>query len=151
MSSLELRQFLPYRLSLLSNLVSNGISLTYQPRYSLTVTQWRVMAIVNRHSGISAQEIVERSAMDKVAVSRAVRSLRERRLLESAIDQSDRRRASLVLTADGAAVCADIIPAAQRFETELLGALSDEERSTLNQLIRKLTARAQQLSEMHDE
>ncbi|MCA1778441.1 MAG: MarR family transcriptional regulator, partial [Xanthomonadaceae bacterium] len=42
---LELENFLPYRLSVLSNRVSQGIAATYEQRFGLSVTEWRVIAI----------------------------------------------------------------------------------------------------------
>ncbi len=147
MKELELGRFLPFRLSLLSNLVSNGIAQTYQPRYALSVTQWRVIAIVGRHAGISAQEIAERSAMDKVAVSRAVAALTNRSLLSRGDDPSDRRRLTLSLTEEGSRVYADVIPAALRFESELIAHLSVEEKTALEDLLDKMTERAKTLSD----
>ena len=74
---LELEGFLPYRLSVLSNTVSQAIAAEYEQRFGLSVTEWRVMAVLGRYTGISAREVAERTAMDKVAVSRAVARLLE--------------------------------------------------------------------------
>ena len=151
MKALELRQFLPFRLSLLSNRVSNGIAQTYQTRFALTVTQWRVMAIVGRHAGISAQEVVQRSAMDKVAVSRAVSALAERGVVHRAAHTEDRRRVALSLTDQGHHLYAEIIPAALRFENRLLEALSARERRQFDDLIGRLIERAEMLSQPNDD
>ena len=51
---LELERFLPYRLSILSNTISQGIADDYQKRYDLSVTEWRVMAVLARFDGLSA-------------------------------------------------------------------------------------------------
>ena len=39
------------------------------------MTEWRVMAVLARFEGLSAREVAERTAMDKVAVSRALARL----------------------------------------------------------------------------
>ena len=72
---LNLEHFLPYRLSVLSNRVSADIARFYQNRFGLSVTEWRAMAVLGRFPGISAMEVAERTAMDKVAVSRAVNAM----------------------------------------------------------------------------
>ena len=72
---LDLEHFLPYRLSVLSNRISQDIARLYADRFGLGITEWRVLAVLGRHPGISAREVAERTAMDKVAVSRAVASL----------------------------------------------------------------------------
>ena len=73
--SLDLEHFLPYRLSVLSNRVSGAIARVYSERFGLGVTEWRVMAVLGRYPDLSAGEVAQRTAMDKVAVSRAVAGL----------------------------------------------------------------------------
>ena len=72
---LHLDRFLPYRLSVLSNTVSMSIAGAYEREFGLTIPQWRVMAVLARLPDLSAVEVAERTAMDKVAVSRAVQAL----------------------------------------------------------------------------
>jgi len=78
----SLNDFLPYRLSILSNRISLGISEIYEEKYALTITEWRTMAILGSFSNCTASEIVQKTAMDKVAISRAVKKLLERRCSE---------------------------------------------------------------------
>ena len=92
----ELDEFLPYRLSLLTNTVSAGIARSYRDQHQISVIEWRIMAVLGRYPGLTAKEIGERTAMDKVAISRAVKSLVERRLLERVTDPEDRRRMHLL-------------------------------------------------------
>ena len=77
----ELNEFLPYRLSLLTNTISAGIARNYRDQHEINVIEWRVLAVLGRYPGLTAKEIGERTAMDKVAISRAVNSLVERELL----------------------------------------------------------------------
>ena len=72
---LHLDRFLPYRLSVLSNTVSSAIAAAYFVNFGLTIPEWRVMAILAANPGLSAAEVTARTAMDKVAVSRAVAAL----------------------------------------------------------------------------
>ena len=55
-----LEHFLPYRLSLLSNTVSEGIALAYRTAYGLSVTEWRVIAILGRYPGLTALDSRDR-------------------------------------------------------------------------------------------
>ena len=71
-SVLELEHFLPYRLSVLSNRISQAIARIYAERFDLSITEWRLMAVMGRYPDLTAAQLVERTAMDKVAVSRAV-------------------------------------------------------------------------------
>lgn len=137
---LDLEHFLPYRLSVLSNRISADIAGFYRERFGLAVTEWRAMAILGRYPGASGMDITERTAMDKVAVSRAVNSLIDRSLVQREFDRSDRRRSILTLTASGQEVYDQIAPLALRLEASLLASLDEGERELLWRLLDKLDA-----------
>lgn len=137
---LNLETFLPYRLSVLSNQISQGIARTYEQRFGLSVTEWRVIAILGRFPGVSATEVAERAAMDKVAVSRAVRKLLEAGRIERLANDSDRRAKHLHLSPAGEAVYDAIVPAALAYEQAIVSALDEGERQQLERLIDKLSA-----------
>ena len=136
---LELDRFLPYRLSVLSNMISAAIASQYAERFGLAVTEWRVLAILGRYPEISANEVAERAAMDKVAVSRAVASLIKSGRLKRALDDHDRRRSVLSLSAKGRKVYEQVAPLAQRHEARLLAHLTSEECVWLDRIIDKLS------------
>lgn len=140
--ALELEKFLPYRLSVLAQLVSESLHDLYAGPFELSVTQWRVMAALGRFAPLTASDVGQRIVMDKVAVSRAVAGLMKRGLVERATDLDDRRRASLRLTAKGRTVHAQIVPLALKYEAELYAALSPGERQTLNTLCDRLFSHA---------
>jgi len=135
---LELERFLPYRLSVLSNRVSQTIANAYVARFGLAVTEWRVMAALGRYPDLSANQVAERTAMDKVAVSRAVAKLLERGLLQRETHDNDRRRSVLTLSEAGYGVYDEVVPLALDCERRLLEHLSAEERQLLDGLIDRL-------------
>lgn len=140
---LDLERFLPYRLSVLANRVSRALAQVYQDRFGLSVPQWRVVAVLARFPGLSASDVAEKTAMDKVMVSRAVAGLiRQGRVLRR-LDAADRRRSALRLSAKGLAVYGEIAPVALAYERELLAALSPAERAALDRLLAALAAHAQ--------
>src|SRR5262245_45675547 len=109
---LELENFLPYRLSVLAQLVSESLHDLYAGPFELTVTQWRVMAALGRFAPLTASDVGQRIVMDKVAVSRAVAGLLKRGVIERVTDRDDRRRARLRLCARGGGERARIVPLA---------------------------------------
>ncbi|MEO6365179.1 MAG: MarR family winged helix-turn-helix transcriptional regulator [Luteimonas sp.] len=137
---LELERFLPYRLSVLSNRISQTIASAYAERFGIGVTEWRVIAVLGRYSGLSANEVAERTAMDKVAVSRAVSRLLERDLLQRDMHGDDRRRSVLELSEAGYGVYDEVVPLALGFERQLLSPLDAGERAMLDTLLSKLHA-----------
>ena len=132
---LDLEHFLPYRLSVLSNRISQDIARLYAERFDLGVTEWRLLAVLGRYPGLSASELAERTAMDKVAVSRAVASLLAAGRITRGTHGSDRRRSVLELSEEGQRVYAEVAPAALAYERRLLSNLGAEDRAALSRLI----------------
>lgn len=143
---IDLERFLPYRLSVLSNLVSGTIADAYQRRFDLTNPEWRVIAVLSRYPGLSAAEVGELTRMDAVAVSRAVARLLRAGRLRRAVSPLDRRRSVLSVSPAGAAVYREVAPVALGYERELLGALSASQRAVLDRALDALTARAEALT-----
>ena len=142
----ELEEFLPYRLSLLTNTVSAGIARSYRDRHAISVIEWRVMAVLGRYPGLTASEIGERTAMDKVPISRAVKSLVTRGLLQKKTDRQDRRRQCLQLSPGyGNKMLEEIIPLARQYEARLLSTLTAAEQEALFSILEKLQSRANTL------
>ena len=135
---LELERFLPYRLSVLSNTISQAIAAEYEQRFGLTVTQWRVMAVLGRYEGVSAREVAERTAMDKVAVSRAVAGLIEDGRVRRRVAPHDKRQSVLRLSAKGWTIFDQVAPLAREHEAMLLTHLDAEERAWLTRILDKL-------------
>jgi DNA-binding MarR family transcriptional regulator len=136
---LNLDAFVPYRLSVLTNRVSNAIARSYSERFDLSVAEWRVMAVLGQVSGLSAGEVVRRTEMDKVQVSRAVAGLARRRRVQKQPDSSDGRVTRLALTSRGRAIYDEIVPRALELEEQFLAGLAPDERITFNELIEKLS------------
>lgn len=142
---LDLDHFVPYKLSVLSNRVSDAIARHYSERFGLSIPEWRVMAVLGQTPGLSARDVATRTAMDKVQVSRAVASLLRAKRIARAGDAKDGRVTRLSLAKQGSAIYNEIVPLALHLEEVLLGALSAQERRDLESLMRKLTDRVNRL------
>ena len=132
---LHLEGFLPYRLSVLSNTVSSAIAAAYFANFGLSIPEWRIVAVLAANPGLSAAEVTARTAMDKVAVSRAVATL---------LAAGRLRR-----TTAGARVYAQVVPMALDYERQLVAPLSKGERATLDRVLRVLLGRAVELGPAH--
>ncbi|MEP6897075.1 MAG: MarR family winged helix-turn-helix transcriptional regulator [Rhodanobacter sp.] len=135
---LQLEHFLPYRLSILSNTISQAIAEDYQRRYDISVTEWRVMAVLARFEGLSARQVADRTAMDKVAVSRALARLVEAGRVSRSTHDDDKRRSVLGLTEAGWTMHDEVAPMARAREREVLAKLDAEEQRWLTRILDKL-------------
>jgi len=135
---LALDAFVPYRLSVLTNRVSDAIARQYADRFGLTIPEWRVMATLGETPDLSARDVAARTAMDKVQVSRAVSSLMAAKRVQRSYDAEDGRITRLSLTRAGRTIYDEIVPLALHLEEIFLSTLSAAERRTFDRLLSKL-------------
>ena len=140
---LQLERYLPYRLSILSNRISALISETYSAKFALSITEWRIMAVLGEYPGVSADEVSLKTQIEKSILSRAISKLLQRKLLERAFDPTDKRRSMLRLTETGLSVYDELVPMSYDYEQELLTCFSDTERQQFSELIDRLYEHAE--------
>lgn len=136
---IDLPNFLPYRLAVATDAVSGRLARRYREEFDLSITEWRVMAVLARFPEISAGEVATRSAMDKVQVSRAVAQLIRSGHLDRRSDAQDRRRTVLNLSVTGRAIYQRIVPMARAFEQDLFDRLTPEEGEILMRALSRLS------------
>ncbi len=136
---LYLEEFLPYQLSYLTNLVSQDLANLYTERFGIAHTEWRVMAVLGITSGVSAAYVAEKTAMDKVAVSRAINGMIKRGLIDRKFAHDDKRRSELALSETGRKKYQKIVPLVQEYEKTLLKQLDENETQALSTVLSKLT------------
>ena len=150
-----LEEFLPHRLSVVSARAHRLFARAYADRAKLSVPEWQVLSVLARSGDLCATDVARQAAMDKVKVSRAVRSLIERKLVRRAEDRRDRRVRRLAITPVGRRIQAGTMPLVHALESEMLGPLSAEERerlrAVLSRLDRHLAALGAEAAEALDE
>ena len=140
MTRLVLDDFIPYRLSVTSNLVSDSIARTYDALFGLTVPEWRLIAVVAEAGPITQGAIGARTRMDKVTVSRAGVALVGRGLLARAAHQGDRRSHLLDLTPAGRDLYAQVAPKALELERRVFAHFTPEEVAAFTAMLRRIEA-----------
>lgn len=137
-ASLQLEEFLPYRISRLSERISGSLADVYSRRFQLSIAQWRVLATLQEMPGIGAKAIAARTNLDKVKVSRAVSGLEQRGYLLRRPAAHDGRAFELRLTTSGEALFHVIEPLALEWEGQLLSALGSKQKQSLYELLQQL-------------
>jgi DNA-binding MarR family transcriptional regulator len=144
-SLLTLERYLPYRLSILSNRTSTLVAESYKDRFGLSITEWRIMAVLGEYPGVSADEISLKTQIEKSLISRAISKLLKRNLIQRQISKEDKRRSQIELSTMGFDVYSQIVPLSLKYEQQLLSCLSLQEQDDLSNLIDRLYAHADQL------
>jgi DNA-binding MarR family transcriptional regulator len=97
---IRLDRNLSYNLSLLTFLMGKAAFDIYDSR-DLTAGQWKVLSVLAAFGPLTARDIGRRVTLDKAAISRAVRQLRDLRLADYRSHAVDGRSVEVVLTAKG--------------------------------------------------
>ncbi len=137
---LTLDRFLPYRLAYTSNLVSEAVARTYKALFGLTIPEWRLIAHTAEGEAITQQDVVARSRMDKVTVSRAAIALTARGLIVRRPSATDRRAQTLALTEAGQRLYAEVAPKALELQEAIFRDFSASEREVLIGVLQRVDA-----------
>ncbi|WP_420140493.1 MarR family winged helix-turn-helix transcriptional regulator [Sphingomonas sp.] len=142
-SPLRLDDFLPYRLSIASNLVSEVIADAYRALFALSIPEWRVIAVIAEEEAMTQQQVGRRTRMDKVTVSRATLALEKRGLVARTRHATDRRAQTLALSASGRDLYAAVAPKALDLERRLFAAFAPGELDAFTTMLERIEAAAQ--------
>lgn len=126
-ASLELLEFIPFRLNRLAAEVSNHLAEIYRDRFKLEIAEWRVLATLGPEQACTAQFIVDSTRTHKTRISRAITNLEERGLVERVPNTNDRRELKLKLSRAGRGLYNQIVPVVLERERLLLACLSKAE------------------------
>ncbi|MBK9135171.1 MAG: winged helix-turn-helix transcriptional regulator [Betaproteobacteria bacterium] len=140
----RLEDFIPYKLAVVANRVSQSIAHLFESRFDLQVPEWRILMALYAYGRQPFHQVVERTSMDKARVSRAQRRLVDLRMIDTAIDPDDGRRLLLAMTDAGARMCAQILPEAAAREAWYLEALTEDEHRQLDVILDKLMVRSRE-------
>jgi DNA-binding MarR family transcriptional regulator len=107
-------------------------------RFDLTPTQYAALVKLRDEGEASQNRLGRLIAIDPATIQGVIRRLEERRLIERAADEGDRRRTKLRVTASGAALVEAAIAYGAEVTRETLAPLAPAERARFLTLLRQL-------------
>ena len=147
-TSLNIEDFLTFRLTRLANALRTNMTKPYLQEFGLSLPEWRLLALVTRFSPLRFSELTARSNMDKGQVSRTLRVMTKRGLTKmkalkrgSAYAEALAAPVVVSVTPKGKGLYKSVLPTAQRHQAEMLLTLSDSERVALFNTLEKLFAK----------
>lgn len=109
----------------------------------LTNGQFSLMMALNAPQAPTLGRLADVLAMDRTTLTAALKSLERRGLVETLLDEKDRRARRLFLTDAGSDLLAAALPIWRREHAELDAELSQSEGQKLRKALRKLGAETQ--------
>ena len=107
-------------------------------RFGLKQQQFSVLNEIVWHGPISQKELGEALLFEKSNVSKIVKILLEKKLIDFAVAPGDRRMTLLFETPEGAAVWKDCMQAFHEASTEMMSQLSEDEAAEAIRFLKKL-------------
>lgn len=142
MTALKLNAFLPYRMSIATNAVSDAVASAYRTLFGLRIPEWRLVAVLAEGGAMTQQALCGWTRMDKVTVSRAAIGLVERGLIARAANPSDQRSHLVTLTSTGWQLYEQVAPKALELEQQLFASFSEAEKAQLAAMLERIEAAA---------
>lgn len=128
------------RLRMATRRISQVYDRQLQP-LGLTITQYSLLAQLNRHDGIGIGPFAELLVMDPTTLTRNLRPLERQGLVVMAADPRDRRSRTLHLTAKGRTALAKAKPAWTRAQRQIEAAFGHDETARLHTALERLVER----------
>jgi DNA-binding MarR family transcriptional regulator len=147
-STLNVEDFLTFRVNRLSNALRTNLTKRYLEEFSLSLPEWRLLALIARFAPLRFSEVTSRSSMDKGQVSRTLRVMAKRGLTKMKVIRERGSRSTEALaapvmvsiTAKGRAQYRAVLPVARKRQAELLLTLSTADRLALYSILESLYA-----------
>lgn len=129
-----------FKLVRVVNLTARPFQQRVGRQHQLTLNEWRTLAVLAGEPGITATQVADLTGLDKMAVSRALTGLKQRKRVQRHDDPTDQRRSRLYLTAAGKALFQVASAEAQTREAELFAGVDAAELASLGRTLDKLIA-----------
>ena len=140
--TVDQERFFPFYVSTIANKISRGGSRIYLRLFGVGSIEWRILCVLARVPGVTAQTICNRIELDKAAASRSIQVLERLGYVATAADPLDGRKRILFLTEAGVALHDRILPVAMQRQEDLLVGFTAAERETFLQLLKRMHANA---------
>ncbi|MFD1955650.1 MarR family winged helix-turn-helix transcriptional regulator [Paenibacillus thailandensis] len=115
--------------------------------YDMTPEQWSVLYRINERDGLIQKEIAERSGKDKPTTTRILDLLEAKGYIVKKPGEKDRRAFLVYITEAGKEVVAAITPIEKQLVEEATVSLSDNEYAYLLELLARIDAAVDKLTE----
>ena len=135
---LPLHQYLTYRLSRVQAKLNAQGARLLNDTVGLTLSQWRVVALVGVAGQTRLSTIARDTALDKGLLSRNVKALIAAGLISAQQDKIDHRVQHLSLTSEWKEIFNRALPATRKRQDHLRADLNDEEIRVFRRVLDKL-------------
>lgn len=144
----DLNSHLTYRLARLQaqlNAQASGILKTHA---QISLSEWRVLAVLSNPDVKTQKDMMRAMSLDKGQISRTVKRLEAKQLVEQNAPAHDHRQRHVTLSEHGKALVKRIFPIMMKRQAHLQSEFTDEALDTLFSLLGKLEQKTGPISDL---
>lgn len=132
--------FVTFRLSRLQNSLNAQAIAVLKAGTGLSLVEWRLIQILRMFENASLTQIAEHLQMDKGQLSRKIKAMVKKGLLQAAINEKDHRVHQLQLSEAAERLSEHMMPIMERRQELLLADVSVEDLATFYRVMDKIEA-----------
>ena len=140
-------RYLPLLIGSISNNLYRSASRSYQSRFGIGVTEWRVLTSLAAAPNSTANQLCEIGEIDKAAASRSLKALERSGHVAIAHHRSDARKRIVSLTPAGQSLYERIVEIAMKRQKSMTSGFTAQETETLIAMLRRLRANSAMLED----
>ncbi len=133
-----IRDFIPYLINQVANKFNHGFIKDVKARKTISISQWRVIAVLHARPNSSLNEIVRHLTIDQPTLSRIIDQLVARNLVTRTPRPDDGRFVSISLTPEGLSLFEEMWPLTLKHDRRGTRSLTPAEEKTLASLLQKV-------------
>lgn len=137
-NNIPLQEMVTFRLSRVNSKLNTQAIRILKKSAGLSLTQWRVMVMIDSLGPLAPSEIARRAAFDKGQLSRCLKGMITSGMLHSESSDSDHRSHVLSLTSAGLELFHRARPHMRKRQLHLVDSLTKAERDMLFHVLDKL-------------
>jgi MarR family transcriptional regulator, organic hydroperoxide resistance regulator len=106
--------------------------------YGLDYPRWRVLAVLNEHSGATMGRLADLTSVDRTTLTRTLGLMEKAELVSRRERETDRRSVAISITAKGRRLFARILPLTLAETDRALSGFTSEEIGTLRDRLKRM-------------
>lgn len=134
----QFSHYLTFKLDLVKSAMLQPANEAYRQAFGLDVRALRLLRAIDDRPGITATGLHRLTMVEKTLLSKDLKVLIDRQLVNRSISRADARQYQLFVTAEGKEIRFNSDQLGHKIEVEQLSALTSEELSQLDHLLGKL-------------
>ena len=134
----HITSFLTFRIARTQNKLNAQIAHYLKTQADVSLVDWRVLRLLDAMGDTTMSQLSRLLQMDKGQLSRKLRGLIDRALIDSRMDQRDSRQQILRIDTAGRQLVAELMPMVQRRQRLLVEGISEDDLETFLDVLSKI-------------